>query len=41
MWPGGKAAGTEKKKEKSVLFICLLFQGGRQEKSGPIGSIFK
>ena len=40
MGPGGKAVGTKKKK-KSVLFICLFFEGGRQEKSGPIGSIFK
>lgn len=39
MGSGGKAAGTKKKKKKCVLFICLFFQEGRQEKSGPIGSI--
>ena len=41
MGPGGKAAGTKKKRKKCVLFICLFFQGGRQENSGPMGSIFK
>lgn len=37
---GGKAAGTTTTKKVFCLFVCF-FQGGRQEKSGPIGSIFK